>query len=61
MWFLVDRRVPAWDWRRGTIVDEGDKEKKAPNNGRLQHTARPAHQRERGGDGDAAGWMMVLL
>ena len=61
VWILVDRRVPAWDSRRGTIVDEGDKEKKAPNNGRLQHTGRPAHQRVHGGDGDEAGSMVVFL
>jgi len=39
-------------------VDEGDKEKKAPNNGRLQHKGRPAHQLVPGGDGDEAGWII---
>ena len=42
-------------------MDEDDKEKKSPNNGRLQHTGRPARQRVHGGDGDEAGWMVVFL
>jgi len=42
-------------------VDEGNKEKKAPNKGRSHHTGRPAQQRVHGGDGDEAGWMVVFL